>query len=280
MAKKRRTKKLKQKGAINRKPLIIGAVIALALVGAVAVNTQLRKLPGNPEVSIATQYNEPAQPHQVIVPDHFNGTLVLYFHGANGTDTTDINDAYTGPTFKALHDNGYLVATSLAHGNNWGNDVSQQDYIDLYNWVNQQYKPKNVVFMARSMGGLDSLNLLHKKAIPVKAYVGFAPVANLGDLYQTNLFSDQILAAYGADPSTITQKSAGHSPVSFNDYPDVPALIYSSYEDKVVKRANNTDMVQLKNKTVVTSHGDHGDPTSYNHPEEVIVFLNQHTESK
>lgn len=105
--------------------------------------------------------------------------LVLVLHGAGGTRRSMVGDRGL-PFTQSLADQGYLVASSDAHGTVWGTQRSQQDYRRLYQWVAARYHVGPVVLVSVSMGGIPGLHLLAEHAIPrIAGWVGVSPVTDL-----------------------------------------------------------------------------------------------------
>jgi hypothetical protein len=218
---------------------------------------------------VAASGEDPLEPHRVVLPDNYHGQpvrLVIWFHGAVEDESLAIDNPSAAKDVAALTAHGYLVVTSRAHGDNWGSPISREDYVRLYDWITHRYRILSTFFVARSMGGLDSLMLLHDRAIPARAFVGIVPVTNITNMLATPSH-DNIVKGYGGQP--------GKSPVDYSDYPDIPYLFFASYDDTVVDRRYNTDLLQVPDKTVVTTHGEHGDPDSTVHPDEIVDFFDR-----
>lgn len=79
-----------------------------------------------------------------------------------------------------LIDLGFVVASSDAHGNAWGSEASQADYLALYRHVQDRFEVEDVVIVSESMGGIAGLNIAADGAIPeLVGWVGVSPVVDL-----------------------------------------------------------------------------------------------------
>lgn len=198
-------------------------------------------------------------------------TLAIYFHGAGETE----NSAFTQIDEKRITDflisKGIIVATSYANGVAWGNQTSQDDYYDLYDYINSNFDIGKVVFIAQSMGGLASLNLLASGRIDVDCWYGIFPVTNLYNMYQ-GVFASEIETAYGFSGSeNYSAATSGFDPntKTNSDFPKVRIRMTASYADNLVLRSQNSDLFFTKMngyspKCELVSHtGDHGDPTAF-----------------
>lgn len=195
----------------------------------------------------------PTQPFEVEVPAKYS-QLVIYFHGAGETVESIKDDPQKRPIFDMLESKGYIVAYSNAHGEAWGNPDSVNDYKQLYTYLKAQYRFKDTVFLAQSMGGLPALNTIAEKKVPGKCLAGIYPASNLVDLEASGQF-DSIHTAY---PSGI--------PVNPVDrHYKIPMLMWHSTADTVVPASTNTEQLikhSPKAKWIKTA-GNHGDDSNF-----------------
>lgn len=214
----------------------------------------------------------PAEPHKILEPENYHGQavpLIIWFHGSGqptGNEEGLTAFETVAPNTYAFLKAGYLVVSSNAHGDNWGNEQSQQDYVDLYNYVKSKYPITNTYFWATSMGGLDSLLVLRSGKIPAKAYAGMSPVTDFDSVYNNERLGPLVKAQWKGHPTI-------KGPNQYHDYPDIPYLFYASYEDTYVVRAENIDKLDVPNKTVRTTRGDHTDPQNFVQPAALVKFF-------
>lgn len=220
-----------------------------------------------------THYSAPVEPYRVAYPKDYHGQtvpLVIWFHGSGPlTNNEKLLDTLESvyPNTDALTDAGYMVATSNAHGGNLDNELSQNDYIYLYRYLKQEHNIGSVYFWSSSMGGIDSLLTLRRREIPVKAYVGMSPVTNTDSVYNNPHLSGYLYKAWHGAPSKL-------NPIKYQDYPKIPYFFFASYDDTYVIRSENLDLLNVPNKQVVDSYGDHPDLNNFVRPKEIVGFLN------
>lgn len=209
--------------------------------------------------------------------------LVIYFHGAGDTQ----NEPFTEPESKYVIDEllskGYIVAASNAHGNNWGNQASQDDYLALYNYINGLYNISEVIYIGHSMGGLSSLSMLANNTIPkTTAWYGIFPVTNLNEAYFVETgFVASIEAAYGfSGGANYAVATAGYDPQLRTTalYAGRRYTMTASPSDLVIFKTTNSDLFNSKlvtgqiSSSVITATGNHGD-ISHFIPKSVSNFI-------
>jgi len=120
-------------------------------------------------------------------------TVVIYSHGSDTSITDDLETDFMkdmreyGVQFTKA---GYVFAASNQHGENWGNDESLQDMLNLMDWF-----PKNDLEVAEaanligfSMGGLPTLNFASAHPELVERVALLAPTTR-SDLWETEFYS-------------------------------------------------------------------------------------------
>jgi hypothetical protein len=170
---------------------------------------------------------------------------------------------------------GVRIVSSDAYLNNWGNQDSQNAYVDAWSWVNYNFQTSHTLFLGGSMGGLDSLLLMATNRIPVAGCYCYFPVTSLAEEYSLS-FTSAINTAYGitgTPPDTYALLTAGFDPnlMAGNAFRGVLGRFRftSSYADTTVPRVQNADaFVTLVSPyageiTVLTSTGLHGDPSNF-----------------
>lgn len=150
--------------------------------------------------------------------------VAVLFHG-NGSDETYWNTIFNGKAIaNAFLAAGFIVVSAANTGavSTWGSDSGLDPYTRAYQYTRDHYNTGAVVFYANSMGGIESLNVLARDAIPgVAAWVGTVPTYNLAENHSNALFTATIDAAYGGNFAVNAQ---GHdpavmSPLSFRGIP-------------------------------------------------------------
>jgi fermentation-respiration switch protein FrsA (DUF1100 family) len=203
------------------------------------------------------------QPVRILVPAQPSGRLVIYVH-AYGED----QDAIVGRTAKvplvaALLDAGYTVAASRSGGNAWGNPRALRAQRALYHAVPRTLKRRGVYLWGQSMGG--STALLAVDELPkVRAWAGVYPACNVRAVRRGGLFTESIDKAYPR-----RSLLASRSPALPRRLDGLPMLFWASPDDSVVRTADNTTLCARKAERagakvrVITTVGDHGDPSNF-----------------
>lgn len=207
--------------------------------------------------------------------------LVIYFHGAGTNQLNPFTDD-SKIVIDVLLSQGYIVAHSQAHGDNWGSQTAQNDYLALYNYIASTYNLSDVIFVGHSMGGLASLTMIAKNTIPaVTKWYGIFPVTNLYEAYYTEGFSSPIEAAYGFTGSTnYATGTAGNDPnlYSGSAYTNRKYAMTASSGDTVISKTTNSDLINSKltgigiYSYIVSATGNHGN-LSHFIPKHVSSFV-------
>ncbi len=89
-------------------------------------------------------------------------TIVVYSHGSNTRVTLDTEETFMKDlqTYGELYTKSNLIfAASNQHGENWGNQLSIQDTMNMIDWIKENYDTSEKVYLIGfSMGGLPTLN--------------------------------------------------------------------------------------------------------------------------
>ena len=89
-------------------------------------------------------------------------TIVVYSHGSNTRVTMDTEEEFMKDLQKygeIYTEKNLIFAASNQHGENWGNQLSIQDTLNMIEWIKERYETKEKIYMVGfSMGGLPSLN--------------------------------------------------------------------------------------------------------------------------
>ncbi|HEU4974124.1 MAG TPA: hypothetical protein VFT50_03480 [Baekduia sp.] len=195
--------------------------------------------------------------------------VVVVAHGAGRDAVTMMADI---PTIAgALLAHGYTVVTSDAHGNNWGSPAGRRDYAAVAQEMRRRGLDR-VYVLARSMGGLATLAAMRQ--IHPLAWAGIYPACNLRSLSR---FREGISRAYGV-PWRRLERARRLSPIRPQGVAGMPMIFWASSHDTVVRKAANTDRCAAAARragahvTVVTTRGDHGDPSNVDPPRLTAFF--------
>ncbi|MEA2143451.1 MAG: hypothetical protein QOI64_1881 [Solirubrobacteraceae bacterium] len=192
--------------------------------------------------------------------------VVIYTHGAGERISNTFRDPRKEPILRALLDDGYALAMSDAHGDNWGNAASERDQLALVAALRERGL-RDIYVLALSMGGFNGLQLLER--VPVKAWAGIFPACDLASVYALGLYRGQIRDAYGRTGPRLGDLIARRSPVDFDPPDGLPMRFWASPGDRVIPKRENTDACAALARDrgarveVTTTTGDHGDPSNY-----------------
>jgi len=178
-------------------------------------------IPPAPGPSAVLNFTISGAPARLQLASNYSATsptpnkLVIFVHYYGGTVNSEPPTGFKD----SLVNNGYSVAT-LSAGNSWGNETAQMLYIQLYQYVEQNYNFQGAVYLiSDSMGTLCSLNLLDAKSMDVRSYVGICPVVALNNYYdyEYNLKDSSyptIQTAYNFQPgvANVQQATIGYDP--------------------------------------------------------------------
>jgi hypothetical protein len=215
-----------------------------------------------------------------------SGTMVLYCHGSGEVANVWETDSLKAGIRDALLNAGHILCASLAGGNLWGNDASNTHYVNLYNQVTSRFTINRVLMIAQSMGGSSGFKIVADNLIPnIKGLYCIYPVSNLANMYGNASYTTAIQTAYGIPGTgTYATQTAGHDPVLFTSAQlqrfTMPVRFTHSYADTVVPRAQHTDIFQpliapyAPESGIITSTGDHGDPSNFI-PSDVVSFFSR-----
>jgi pimeloyl-ACP methyl ester carboxylesterase len=206
------------------------------------------------------------QPAVVIAPAEKTQRVVVYTHGSGERVENIFRDPKKEPIFNTLLDKGYAIATTDAHGDNWGSAAAERDQRALVEALRARGLG-DIYVLALSMGGLNGLGLLDR--VPVKAWAGIFPACDLGSVYALGLYRGQIRDAYGRTGQRLGDLIARRSPVDFDPPDGLPMRFWASPGDRVIPKRENTDACAAIARRrgaeveVTTTTGDHGDPSNY-----------------
>lgn len=224
---------------------------------------------------------------RITVPKSYDSAvgapMIMCNHGSGDGEQSVFTDSNLRTVVNALLDAGYIVASTGAHGNNWGNQASIDDHYELYNYVRAHYNVKRTLLMGQSMGGLALLlTLAESRILNIKGWLGIYPVCNLANIYGLGVYTSQIDTAYGISGGNYASKTAGHDPalMAGSAFRNIPMRFYASAGDTAVPKAQNSDALNAllssntAEHTVVVCTGNHGDASHFQ-PSDVVDFFSR-----
>lgn len=221
--------------------------------------------PGRPGGKIE-RFTVREQAAVLIAPTEKTQKVVVYTHGSGERVENIFRDPKKEPVFNTLLRAGFAIATTDAHGDNWGNSASERDQLALVRELRTRGFG-DIYVLALSMGGFNGLGLLDD--VPVQAWAGIFPACDLRSVYELGLYPGQIRAAYERTGRRLGDAIARRSPVDFDPPDGLPMRFWASPGDRVIPKAENTDRCAALARErgaqveVTTTTGDHGDPSNY-----------------
>lgn len=223
----------------------------------------------------------------IMLPDDYNAVagapLILMHHGSGDTEINIFNDVEKKACVDALLAAGYILASSHAVANNWGNDAGVAAMEELYAYCDATYNITRVCGWSESMGGLTGLKAVADGTTPYKGWLGSYPACDLAWCYGAGGFNAAIDTAYDIPGGgTYAVQTAGHDPVLLNPalFAGIRMRFYASAADGVITKAANSDaMAALVTGSatecdVVVCTGNHGDASHFL-PADYVSFFNR-----
>ena len=243
-------------------PLIL---LALLLVVAGCGGDDPAPPPGRVDAKIE-RFTVRGQAAVLVAPTEKTQKVVVYTHGSGEHVENIFRDPKKEAVFKTLLGAGYAIATTDAHGDNWGSAASERDQLALVRELRERGLGDFYV-LALSMGGFNGLQLLDD--VPVKAWAGIFPACHLRSIYDRGAYPGQIRTAYERTGPRLGDLMARRSPVDFDPPDGLPMRFWASPGDRVLSKRENTDRCAALARErgarveVTTTTGDHGDPSNY-----------------
>jgi hypothetical protein len=212
--------------------------------------------------------------------------LIVVYH-EKGESQADLLGTYTPRDILNTNilNNGWIMCSSAAHGDNWGNQNALNDYVNLlqFAFTNYHILTNLVVAYSGSMGGLPSLLTVGNRTginTNYAAWIGFYPVINLSAIYTNtgNTYQSSINTAYGS--SSYATIPLGHDPSLFAgaSFSGLRMLFSASQSDTIAVQAFHTDPMRVNvqpyafQDLLFQATGPHADASHYDVPT-VMSFL-------
>lgn len=122
-------------------------------------------------------------------------SAVVFLHGYRGDE--QVVQGRHGDLAIRLHEAGWTVAASAAHGNAWGNDASVAAYERLLDHLRTEYGVERVALLGVSMGALAGLRLVERGR--ADTFVGLSAVTDMAAVTH-GLLRRSIEQTYGTVP--------------------------------------------------------------------------------
>lgn len=188
--------------------------------------------------------------------------LAVWFSGQGGDAHQRMNEDW----LNALRESGWDVASGDMQREGWGNPRSVADAAELVDWAEREAGMSARLFIAGSMGGLTSLNLMITGGLTPNCWYGTMPVIDTTTVGNVPGAEEQIRRAWG-DSGVPAEGNPARNLTSLPA--DTAYRIVSSLDDSWVPASSNADLLLsalLENGTRVTTltvSGEHGDPSHF-----------------
>jgi pimeloyl-ACP methyl ester carboxylesterase len=191
--------------------------------------------------------------------------LVVFLHGLDDDNGALAEEQKRVDMVDALVAEGYVVAGSDGNFNAWGNEASQQGYVDLAAELAERYGTTDTYLIAESMGGVAGLQILADDRIPdVHGMALISPLVDLDVVLGTNQ-EGQVLEAYdGVFPTGVQNPAARPA----EDWAGTSMRFYLATEDEVVDNTENAEpfverVEDVADVSVVVCEGEHVAPSCF-----------------
>ena len=181
-------------------------------------------------------------------------TIVMYCHGSTGVITDDFSKKYMSELREfaiQFPEHNYIFVASNQHGQNWGNEDSVQDMVNLKDWVDDNYPTKGKIYLIGfSMGGLPTMNYATQYPKTVSKIALLAPT-----LYSSEWSQQRVDKVKDMDIKIWHGTADVNIPISYSTY----------FVNKVLLYGIEVPLVKLEGKT----HFD----IDREYPDEIIYFF-------
>jgi pimeloyl-ACP methyl ester carboxylesterase len=264
---------------MRAKTLINILVAAVASLGVVGCSHESVKAATGP-FSVIRMTSPDGQGEVLLRPQGLVRGLVVFTHGYAGSQDQILKSSALFPLRDDLVGAGYAIASTNAHGNNFGNPTSIKDQLQLIQDAKSRLPGvTSVDLVGFSMGGLDALMLASGHQVPgLQAVVLLSPVCDQ-IAYLSSYFGGSIRAAFGhangsAPPVMARSDPERQDSRSFTGY---RFWFWMSPDDTTVPPAQTASMVAILKADAVDVRysplsGNHGDLSQLS-PADVVSWL-------
>lgn len=123
------------------------------------------------------------------------------------------------PVLNALDAAGYIVVSADDAGDRWGNQASIDNYLQMVQWVRDNFYAGPLVIWAPSMGATAAWNIILRREAHVRAIAAICPVCDIPEMYRSP-FTTTLDSAYGvtdlAGLEAALAASGGYNPLDGN----------------------------------------------------------------
>jgi pimeloyl-ACP methyl ester carboxylesterase len=216
------------------------------------------------------------------VPANPSSTLALVGHGHGGSEQT-INGVPFVATLDRMIASGWLVVSTDAAGNGWGNDASINAYVAAWTWARANLGTKRTILYGQSMGAQVLANVLHRGLVTDQvAFVSIDGALSLATAHASGSYQAAVRTAYGiaSDGSDYAAKTAGHDAALLPaaGFSGTRMLLEASTGDTAIPKTSHTDVFaanvagQPAQLVQLTGSGAHVTADNY-FPTDVHAFL-------
>lgn len=202
---------------------------------------------------------------------------VIGFHG-NGSNNNSWTDNNNFPDRNLIRENcinnGYIfaVAENINSLYTWGNKQCVETYMELFNYLKNNFVISKFGVFANSMGGIESLNFITEKKINISCYVGTSLTFDLEQIYNNGQYKNRIKTAYNIeDDNEFEDKTKYKNPATRNLtlFGSFPCFIIGASDDtNILQQYNGFKFADLMNiysnvTKIITTGGHAFDITNY-----------------
>lgn len=200
--------------------------------------------------------------------------VAIFFHGQG----SNYNHKMDGTWLDALRRDGWVVASSMFHRENWGNPISTADTMALWDWAEEQGGGEVKLYIGASMGGTTSLNaLVHGDRKP-PCWYGVKPAVDMSTMGNVPGARRFISQAYDGRPyprdrnpvDAAYKLAQTGTTFRFVASPRDPFVPYESNSGEIVSRLSEFGA----DVTLRTVDGPHDDPSHYS-AYDLVTFANE-----
>ena len=222
-------------------------------------------------------------------PSNYNPTkktpCLMYFHGSGGHDIDIVINSNESRILTPFLNDGYVVI-ACDYNSRWGNDENMDNIRECINYFKERVNIGDIYVIGQSMGATVSINAIARDILKPVAYWGIYPCVNLTKAFENNTLKNEIKVSYNINSDEeFLDKTRGRDIIRDYDLTfmrKVPTILTHSYQDTIVPREFNTDILKEKltyigcDVKVLNSYGEHGDASNFSDDviKSVLEFFN------